>query len=504
VFLGSYRPTLLAVGLLALPPLTVACADDGSSSGDSVDASDDDSADDDSDDDSADDDSDDDSADDDSDDDSADDDSDDDSADDDSAVAVDDDSDDDAPSSVDAGSTDAGSSSPAPSTTQDASTPPDTSFCAPAADRIDPATIALDNDAFVSLGHARTGIRAVGTAQENETLRYVSAANGSDNGDGSADAPWRSLQQAADEVSPGTTVLVDASGPYEPFEIYAGGDPGAYVIFKNQDDGQMPLIEGDPSVTSLVYISASYIVLQGFEIANHPGDSLDKDTLGIEIEPDGADLSFIEIRGNWIHDIGPTGLEDNQCYYNGHGILASAEGEAISNLTISGNEINDMYVGNSEVLVVNGNVDNFCVSSNFIHDVNNIAIDIIGYEQNNRETARQGQVVDNVVLDASNYFPYCSRGNCTYPPGDESSDGIYVDGGAELDIAYNIVGRADHGIELQSENGQLIRDVEVHDNLVFNSNYRNLTVGEVENSSEHDNVLIDEPDLANAELEGCK
>jgi hypothetical protein len=332
----------------------------------------------------------------------------------------------------------------------------------------------------------------------------VSAARGSDAGDGSSDAPWRSLQHAADAVSPGTTVLVDASGAYAPFEIYEGGEPGAYVIFKNQEPGELPLIEGDPSVTALVRISASYVVVQGFELANHPGSSLDNDTLGIEIEPEGDDLSFIEVRGNWIHDIGPTGLEDAECYYNGHGILAHAEGDAISILTISGNEIHDLYVGHSEVLVVNGNIDNFCVSSNFIHDVNNIAIDIIGYEQNARETARQGQIVDNVVLDASNYFPYCSRGNCTYPPGDESSDGIYVDGGAELDIAYNIVGRADHGIELQSENGQLIRDVEVHHNLVFNSNYKNLTLGEVEDSREYDNVLVDEPVLASERLQECK
>ncbi len=377
-------------------------------------------------------------------------------------------------------------------------------FCAAAADRIDPSNVTLTDDTFDQLGLGRSGTNALRTAQTNQRLRYVSAASGSDDGDGSRDDPWRSLQHAADSVSAGTTVLVDATGPYEPFEIAEGGADGAYVIFENENPGELPLIAGNPKQTALVRISASYVVFQGFELANHPGSSLDNDTIGIEIEPEGDDLSFIEVRGNVIHDIGPNGLDDAECYYNGHGIIAHSEGDLISNLTISGNEMYNLYVGNSEVLVVNGNIEDFCVSSNFIHDVNNIAIDIIGYEQNDSETARQGQIVDNVVLDASNYWPYCSRGNCTYPPGDESSDGIYVDGGADLEIAYNIVGRADHGIELQSENGELIRNVEVHDNLIFNSNYKNLTVGQVEDSREYDNVLVDEPDLADAELESCK
>jgi hypothetical protein len=154
--------------------------------------------------------------------------------------------------------------------------------------------------------------------------------------------------------------------------------------------------------------------------------------------------------------------------------------------------------------VLNGNIDGFCVTANYIHDVNNIAIDIIGYEKNAGETTRHGVVADNVVLDASNYWPYCSRGNCTYPRADESSDGIYVDGAADMVIEHNVVGRADHGIELQSENGELIRNVEVRRNVVFNSNYRHFTLGPNEGSSEHDNLFFDDPALADARLESCK
>ncbi len=375
--------------------------------------------------------------------------------------------------------------------------------CVAADNRMEPSDVELDDLAIVELAQARTGKNGVATSRKTTNTRYVSAATGDNSGDGSEENPWRTLQHAADEVEPDTTVLVDDSDTYAPVEFFNGGEPDGFVVFTALDSASPPLIEGGADVTDLVYISASYFVFQGFEVAHHQRGSLDDDTVGIRIESEDEDLEFVEVRNNVVFDIGPPDLEDDSCYYNGHGIIAYAEGTSLSNLLIAGNEIHDLYVGNSEVLVVNGNVSNFCVASNYVHDVNNIAIDIIGYEVAN-ETTSDGWVIDNVVLDASNYWPYCSRGNCTYPEGDESSDGIYVDGGANMEIAYNIVGRTDHGIELQSENGELIRGVEVHHNLIFNSNYKNLTIGEVEDSREYDNVEVDEPALANEDLESCK
>ena len=360
--------------------------------------------------------------------------------------------------------------------------------CGSAADRIDPSAIRSTGEDFAALGRARVG--SAPTEQDTEQVRYVSRVDGDDANAGSRAAPWRTLQHAADSVEPGTTVLVDASGPYEGgLEITRGGQERAFVIFRAADPAAPPRIEGDPGSDAVVDIRASYVVFEGFEIANHQRASRD-DALGIRVEPDDANLSFIEIRNNRIHDIGPPDLAQDSCAYDGHGVLVQAEGERIDHLWIEGNEISQVYAGSSEVLVINGNVESFCVTRNYVHDVNNIAIDIIGYELNPRETARSGTVADNVVLDASNYWPYCSRGNCAYPAGDESSDGIYVDGGAGLEIAYNVVGRTDHGIELQSENGALIRDVQVHHNVVFDSSYRHLTIGDSDGATESDNVLL--------------
>ncbi|MCB9730590.1 MAG: hypothetical protein H6746_19120 [Deltaproteobacteria bacterium] len=376
---------------------------------------------------------------------------------------------------------------------------------APPADRIDPAVAATSTfAALAALGEARSGPDANAAPPATTLSRYVSAQAGDDAQDGSEANPWRTLQHAADTVDPDTTVYVEA-GDYEGgIVITRGGDTDRWVVFTARDTSNPPRLLGGMDRDAVVAIDASWVTIHGLEIASHDRGDLRSDEIGINVEPESADISHIRLLDNHIHHIGPPDTGGKSCSYNAHGLIAQSKGYRIANLIIDGNELHDLYVGNSECLVVNGLVEQFQVTRNYVHDVNNIAIDIIGYEKSSRETTRFGLVADNVVLDASNYWPYCTRGNCTYPEGDESSDGIYVDGGAGLDIAYNVVGRTDHGIELQSENGELIRDVEVHHNLVFNSNYEQLTIGASENVTERDNVLVDEPTLANTTLEGCK
>ena len=44
------------------------------------------------------------------------------------------------------------------------------------------------------------------------------------------------------------------------------------------------------------------------------------------------------------------------------------------------NELANLTLGSSEALVVNGNVKDFLIEGNRVHDTNNIAIDVIGFE----------------------------------------------------------------------------------------------------------------------------
>lgn len=385
---------------------------------------------------------------------------------------------------------------------------PTSVICSPVSDRIDPVLAAAWNDSeFRALGAGRAGPNATSRCALPFTsnARYVSAASGSDSNDGGVATPWKTLQHAANNAAPGTTVYVDDSGPYDGMVVSSGGAKDKWLVFTPAVPGKPPRIVGGPGRVALVDIDASWVVVHGFDIGAHDSGSLSEDEIGINVEPNSGDISHIYLLNNHVHHIGPddAGVDGGSCYYNAHGIIAQSEGHLISNLVIDGNELDHLYVGNSECLVVNGHVQNFEISNNYIHDVNNIAIDVIGYEKNATETARFGVINDNIVLDASNYWPYCSRGNCTYPVGDESSDGIYVDGGADLEISYNVVGRTDHGIELQSENGQLIRDVELHHNVVFNSNYKQLTVGQSANINEYSNELVQRDELNDATQQSC-
>ncbi len=402
------------------------------------------------------------------------------------------------------GDDDEGDMGPGPVTGRDPAEPNPT-YAVPA-DRIDPSTARdFSNAQFMALGAARSGPDGNGVAPSTTAARYVSAVNGSDSNDGTAGNAWRTLQHAADTAAPGTRVLVDSSADYTGgLRVSRSGSEGAWIVFVGENTSNPPRLVGGMDEDAVVDIDASYVAFVGFEIADHVRGGNSTDEIGIQVEPRNGDISHVWILNNIVRNIGPPDVGGASCVYNAHGIIAQSDGYRIANLIIDGNELHHLYVGNSECLVVNGLVEEFRVTNNYIHEVNNIALDIIGYEKNAKETTSQGLVADNVILDASNYWPYCGRGNCTYPEGDESSDGIYVDGGADLIIEYNVVGRTDHGIELQSENGELIRNTDVRYNVVFNSNYRQITVGQVENSTAYDNEEVNRAELADSEFEACR
>ena len=52
---------------------------------------------------------------------------------------------------------------------------------------------------------------------------------------------------------------------------------------------------------------------------------------------------------------------------------------ALASLISRGNELRDLVLGNSEAMVLNGNVNGFEVRENFVHDCNNLGIDFIGF-----------------------------------------------------------------------------------------------------------------------------
>jgi hypothetical protein len=72
--------------------------------------------------------------------------------------------------------------------------------------------------------------------------RFVSET-GSDDGPGTADAPWRTLQRAAGAVEPGSTVWV-REGRYAGFVLDRSGEPGAPVVIAGWPGDRLPIVDG--------------------------------------------------------------------------------------------------------------------------------------------------------------------------------------------------------------------------------------------------------------------
>jgi hypothetical protein len=176
----------------------------------------------------------------------------------------------------------------------------------------------------------------------------------------------------------------------------------------------------------------------------------------------------IEIRDTYVHHV------ENDDGAHGIAVYGTSTDPA-HDIILDGNEIAHCRLGSSESLVVNGNVEKFVVSNNVIHDNNNIGIDIIGHEGKcpdpELDRARDGIVVGNLIYNID------SRGNPAY--GDaRSADGIYVDGGARIVIARNVVHDVNIGIELASEHARKDTSfITVRNNFVYNCHQIGLAFG---------------------------
>ena len=229
---------------------------------------------------------------------------------------------------------------------------------------------------------------------------------------------------------------------------------------------------------TMVCVYASDVTVKGLEIKGLKVDGPTSTVpIGIFVA---AGSNNVTIDNCKVHDMGLTGYKKRSQDYNAHGILAKGKPEnAITGLTIKSCTLYNLILGNSEALVVNGNVDGFNIFENTVYDCDNIGIDAIGYEQDKSENdrARNGEIHDNFVRNIS------SEKNKTYDDEHGNSDtcaaGIYVDGGKEIDVYNNLVTNCDIGIEVASEHeNKAANDIKVYNNtLVENDNLAGIILG---------------------------
>ncbi len=284
------------------------------------------------------------------------------------------------------------------------------------------------------------------------------------------------IQAAVDSAAAGDTVEVETGVYNERITFSTSGTAGNPIVLQAAA-GHSPVIDGSGiavgGITGLVYIEdQSYIHVVGFEIRNYQASGGSDFPAGIWVR---GQADGIELRDNDVHDI-----ENNGCGNCGaHGIAAygtSAAG-SINNILLDGNTVRDCVLGWSESVVLNGNVENFVVSNNTVHDNNNIGIDLIGFEgecvgcPDALDRARDGLVTGNLVYNID------SQGNPAYGS-ERSAGGIYVDGGTRIVIEKNTIDLSNIGVEIASEhNGKATSEIIVRNNFISNSHLTGIAMG---------------------------
>jgi len=315
---------------------------------------------------------------------------------------------------------------------------------------------------------------------QSDSSFYVSKT-GDDSHPGMQTAPWRTLQHAADTVRAGATVNVRGGIYEERLSIKASGNAtDGYITFRSYP-GETAVLDAEHLVpdgrSAIVTIhNQSYIRIEGFEIRNYRTADRRLTPLGISVMGAG---SHIELLKNNVHHIEQTfnGRDAPGHGANGFGIAVygTDANTPIRELIIDGNEVHHLKTGSSESLVVNGNVTNFRITHNVVHDNNNIGIDVIGFEHTAPDPAvdqaRDGVVSGNLVYNIT------SRGNPAYG-NDENSDGIYVDGGTRILIEQNVIHDVDFGIELASEHrNRATSYVTARNNLIYHGHTAGVSIG---------------------------
>jgi hypothetical protein len=309
---------------------------------------------------------------------------------------------------------------------------------------------------------------------------YVSTSGSDTSGTGSLSSPWATPQHAANVATAGSTVYIEA-GSYAPFTVEnSGSSSGGYITFTNYNGGDA-VIDGDLNGTAttgnyswgLIQLTdKSYITINGLEIRNGIGTATSW-PCGIFV---GSSGSHINITNNYIHNIDSYEVYDNGgASGNAHGILVSGYSSSadIDNVTISGNTLENIKVGSSECITMDGDTTTWTITDNTIDNVDGIGIDVKGFYSTSPiyDQARYGTESGNTVIDCTTttnpiteYAPECA--------------GLYVDGGTEIVLCDNSVTGCDIGIQAASEeSGHVTSYVTAYNNLLYENNERGIGFG---------------------------
>lgn len=314
------------------------------------------------------------------------------------------------------------------------------------------------------------GIIAYSMWQPTTTELYV-ARDGKDDAKGTKSEPIRTLREAANRASAGTIVYVREGTYEEPLQPKHSGTEENPIVFRAYGKEHVLLagtkLRAKDGIKALVTIeNRQFITIEGFTLQEVTTKKAEQTAIGLYVT---GDSQSIVLKNNHIQNIRTTSDEGNA-----HGIAIYGT-DAIKHITIEGNTLENLTLGASEALVLNGNIQHFMIDHNTIRHSNNIGIDVIGHEgiakKDSDDFVRDGTIRKNTIHDISSY------GNPAY--GNEySAGGIYVDGAKNVFIEENEVYHSDLGIEATSEHaGKYAENITIRSNDVHDNYYTGISIG---------------------------
>jgi hypothetical protein len=213
-------------------------------------------------------------------------------------------------------------------------------------------------------------------AAQADAAQFFVAPTGNDESSGTATAPWRSLQHAAEIVGPGDRVTVRA-GSYAGFHLETSGTVGAPIEFIAEPGVVVNQPNSIRPQHGINLENASHVILDGFTVtgmerAGVRSVGVDGDTFASHVTIRNVrsyDNGFWGILTGYVHDLV---IENNETSGSAieHGIYVSNSGDRpiIRNNKSWGNDKNGIHINGDIDQGGDGIISDALVSGNIIFD----------------------------------------------------------------------------------------------------------------------------------------
>ena len=283
--------------------------------------------------------------------------------------------------------------------------------------------------------------------QANATTYYV-AKIGNDSNPGTEVLPWLTVQKSANTLIAGDTVLIKTGIYNEQVIPQNSGSPGNYIVYIAYP-GDTTTIDGTGisiSWAGLIHIfKKSYIKISGLNIKNS--------------------MAFGIFMGNSNHII----IEKNYTYNTYNSGIAAVEPGPNDHIIIDNNEV--------ELACNDGHQECITVSATDVFEIKNNHIHHSGPGTNGGEGidakvgCSNGKICNNYVHDIISRL------------------GIYIDAYAnyshDIDVYQNVVHDCAAGFTVASENGGLLENVRVYNNIAYDNRNNGCEVAHWGPGSQH-------------------